>query len=79
MGISFPTWSRDGQYVYYDSVSKNPAFRRVRVGQTRSELFVDLKNLHRFGPWCGLAPDGSALLVRDVSSDEIYSLEVELP
>ena len=52
---------------------------RVKVGQTRSELFVDLKNLHRYGPWCGLAPDGSALFVRDVSSDEIYSLEVELP
>jgi serine/threonine protein kinase/Tol biopolymer transport system component len=78
--ISYPTWSRDGQYVYYDSISKNPAYRRIKVGQTRPELFVDLKDLRRFGPsWSGLTPDGSALFVRDVSSDEIYSLEVELP
>jgi hypothetical protein len=76
--IGMPTWSRDGQYVYYDSVSKNPAYRRVKVGQTRSELLVDLKNLHRYGAWCGLAPDGSSLFVRDVGSDEIYSLEMEL-
>ena len=77
--INMPTWSRDGQYVYYDSVAKNPAYRRVKVGQTRSEVFVDLKNLHRYSAWCGLGPDGSALFVRDVGSDEIYSLELELP
>ena len=29
--------------------------------------------------WSGLAPDDSALLVRDVSTDEIYSLDLELP
>ncbi len=78
--ISFPTWSRDGQYVYYVSLSKTPAYRRVSVGQTRSELFVDLKDLHQFGfAWSTLTPDGLALFVRDVSSDEIYSLDVELP
>jgi serine/threonine protein kinase/Tol biopolymer transport system component len=78
--IAWPTWSRDGQYVYYDSISKNPAYRRAKVGQTRSELFVDLKDLHQYGyGWSGLTPDGLALFVRDVSSDEIYSLDVELP
>jgi Tol biopolymer transport system component len=78
--IAWPTWSRDGQYVYYDSISKNPAYRRAKVGQTRSELFVDLKDLHQYGyGWSRLTPDGLALFVRDVSSDEIYSLDVELP
>jgi hypothetical protein len=76
--ISYPTWSRDGQYVYYNSVTKNSAYRRVKVGQTRSELFADLKDLHTSG-WSGLTPDGAALFVRDVSVDEIYSLEMELP
>jgi len=49
-------------------------------GQSRSELFVDSKNLRRSGLflWSGLTPDGSALFVRDVSSDEICSLDVEL-
>jgi Tol biopolymer transport system component len=78
--ISFPTWSADGQYVYYNSITKDPGYRRIKVGQNRSELFVHLKDLHRFGAgWSGLTPGGAALFVRDVSADEIYSLEVELP
>jgi eukaryotic-like serine/threonine-protein kinase len=83
--IGFPTWSRDGNYLYYDTISTDrPTFRRVRVGQTRSELIVDLKDLRRYtltlvGAWSGLAPDGSALFVRDLSTDEIYSLDLELP
>jgi len=83
--IGFPTWSRDGNYLYYDTISTDrPTFRRVRVGQTRSELVVDLKDLRRYsltlvGAWSGLAPDGSALFVRDLSTDEIYSLDLELP
>ena len=56
----------------------------VRLGQTRSELVLDLKDLRRnsltlVGAWSGLAPDGSALFVRDLSTDEIYSLDLELP
>jgi len=85
--IGFPAWSRDGNYVYYDTLSTDhPTFRRVKVGQTRSELVLDLKNLRRYGvasglvgAWSGLAPDGSALFVRDLSTDEIYSLDLELP
>jgi Tol biopolymer transport system component len=81
--IGFPTWSRDGKYIYYDTTStENTAFRRIEVGQTRSEFLIDLRDLHRYSDgvgWSGLAPDGSALFVRDLSTDEIYSLEVDLP
>jgi len=82
--IGFPSWSRDGRFVYYDNTStKAAAFLRVRVGQTRSEFLIDLKDTQRYGrdgwAWSGLGPDDSALLVRDVSTDEIYSLDVELP
>jgi Tol biopolymer transport system component len=82
--IGFPAWSRDGRYVYYDTTAtRKSSFRRVKVGETRSEFLIDLKNLRRYGGygegWSGLAPDDSALLVRDMSTDEIYSLDVELP
>jgi len=83
--IGFPTWSRDGNYLYYDTIlTGHPSLRRVKVGQTRSELVVDLTGLRRYaftlvGTWTGLAPDGSALFVRDLSTDEIYSLDLELP
>jgi len=72
-----PTWSRDGQYIYYANPSNAPGYRRVKVGQTRSELILDLKDLR--GLWSGVSPEGAPLFLRDVSVDEIYSLEVELP
>ena len=75
--ITLAIWSRDGQYIYYANPSNAPGYRRVKVGQTRSELIVDLKDLR--GLWSGVTPDGAALFLRDVSVDEIYSLEVELP
>lgn len=80
VGVFFPAWSRDANYLYYNVAGKNAAYRRIKMGQTRTELVVDTSSLRRWGlPWSGLTPDGSALLVRDVSSDEIYSLELELP
>ena len=78
-GIHYAAWSRDGNYVYYNVAGKNPAYRRIKVGQTHSELFVDLKGLRRYNGWSGLTPDGSPLFVRDVSNDEIYALDLELP
>jgi len=32
----------------------------------------------RFG-WSGIAPDGSALFTRDLSTDDIYALDLDLP
>lgn len=78
--ISFPFWSRDGNYIYYDSSSKlGLEYRRAKIGQAQSELVVNLNNLRRLGPWSGLAPDGSPLFIRDVSADDIYALDLELP
>jgi eukaryotic-like serine/threonine-protein kinase len=83
--IGFPNWSRDGVYLYYDTAfSEHSTFRRVKIGETQSELVVDLKGLlaYRSAPafgWSGIAPDGSDLFVRDLSTDEIYSLDLELP
>jgi Tol biopolymer transport system component len=83
--FGFPNWSPDGHYLYYDiAFSDHPTFHRIQVGQTRSELLGDLKALTRFksraaGPWSNVAPDGSALFVRDLSTDEIYALDLELP
>jgi Tol biopolymer transport system component/predicted Ser/Thr protein kinase len=82
--IAFPTWSWDGSYVYYDRVSTDqPSLRRVRLGDNHSELLTDLKDLPRYfspiGPWSGLTPDGSALFVRNLSTDEIYALDLDLP
>ena len=83
--IGFLTWSPDGKYLYYDTTStEHPAFRRAKVGQSGSELLLQLRDLNEYsdpliGAWTGLAPDGSALFVRDLSAREIYALDLEFP
>jgi Tol biopolymer transport system component len=83
--VAFPAWSADGRYIFFDNISsEDPGYRRVRLGQNRSELVVSLKNLHRGlaaqrGPWSAIAPDDSPLFERDLSIGEIYSLEMVLP
>jgi eukaryotic-like serine/threonine-protein kinase len=82
--FSYPVWSRDGKYLYFETrATETPGYYRIQLGQTRPELIVDLKDLHQFmsriGPWSGITPDGSPLFVRDLSTDEIYALDLELP
>jgi|SRR5579859_4637432 len=84
-GLGFPNWSADGKYVYYSmGLNENFTFRRVKVGENRSESIIDLKSLHLYSVppaygWSAIAPDGSFLFVRDLSTDEIYALDLELP
>jgi hypothetical protein len=78
--LGAPSWSKDGAYVYYLNRSGDGGtYRRIRVGANKPELVVDLGNLHLFPSMIGLTPDSSVLFARDVSADEIYSIEVELP
>ena len=83
--VGYPNWSQDGRYVYYDTTNTDhPTFRRVKVGQTHSELLVDLKGLLRYSNapafgWSNISLDGSALFVRNLSTDEIYALRLDLP
>jgi serine/threonine protein kinase/Tol biopolymer transport system component len=83
--VGYLNWSPDGSYLYYDNIfTDHPTFRRAKVGQTHSEFLVDLKGLLRYitppaAGWSGIAPDGSALFIRDLSTDEIYALDLELP
>jgi eukaryotic-like serine/threonine-protein kinase len=81
--FGYPTWSRDSEYIYFDTVDADPAFFRVRPRDHKIERIVSLRGFPRkfgaFGPWTGMAPDGSPLLARDASFDEIYALHWEAP
>jgi len=82
--IGFPSWSRDSKYLYFDERGEEPAFRRIRIGAEASEPLFSLKELPQFsasmvGNWSGLAPDGSVLFTRDISTEEIYALDIEWP
>jgi Tol biopolymer transport system component len=77
----YPSWSPDSKYVYFDTLGSEAAFCRVKVSDGKLEQLVSLKNIRRSGSylWTGLAPDGSALLLRDVGTEEIYALDLNAP
>jgi eukaryotic-like serine/threonine-protein kinase len=79
--VILPTWSKDGKYVYYGNrSSENAGYRRVKLGEHRSELVVDLKDLSQLDPgWSGIDPTDTPLFVRNRSTDEIYALDLDLP
>jgi Tol biopolymer transport system component len=82
-------WSHDGKYIYFlDYHDPEAVFRyrvvRLRLNDLRIENIVDIKNVGRltngtFAAWFGLAPDDSVLFARDISSQEIYALEMDWP
>ena len=82
--VSYPVWSADSQYVYFDDlVTDEESIRRVRVGESSTERVFKLEGIDRypgpFGLWSGRTPDGSWMFVRDRSTQEIYQLSVVLP
>ena len=81
--VAYPNWSRDGNYIYFHSFGSDAALYRVRVSNHKLEKIVSLKGIRltigTFGTWCGLAPDDSPLVLRDVGSQEIYALDLQLP
>jgi len=80
--VAYPTWSRDGRYVYFDGILDNQeGYYRVQVADHKLERIVSLQGFQAaggaFGNWSGLAPDESPLLARDASIQEIYALDWE--
>ena len=75
---AFPNWSRDGQYVYFLRWLDNPAVLRVRISDREVEQVSDLADLPatgNIGPWLGLGPDDSPLLLKDIGTQDIYALD----
>jgi dipeptidyl aminopeptidase/acylaminoacyl peptidase len=77
-------WTPDSKYLCFDTVSEAvPAYYRVRVSDLKAERVASLKDVRQlwteWGVWTGLAPDGSPLVLRDIGTQEVYALDVELP
>jgi serine/threonine protein kinase/Tol biopolymer transport system component len=82
--FGFENWSHDGKYLYAEDYSdKTDDLVRVNVATAKVETLFSLKEVPRgFDPWefwIGLAPDDSLLMMRDRSTQEIYSLDVRFP
>ena len=85
--IGYPSWSKDSRYIFFDDLSstEDPAFYRVSISGHNLQRVVSLKDVRQFatewpfGSWTGLTPDDLPLLQRDISTQEIYVLDLDLP
>jgi len=72
-------FSADGRYYYFDKyIDNDPAIFRIRLSDRKLERVVGLQNIRRAqsftGWWMGIAPDGSPMVLRDTSIEEVYAL-----
>jgi hypothetical protein len=80
--MGYPSWSRDSKYIYMqDWNDGHPRIVRVGLRDRRIESIVYFSEVWSamvgtITPWSGVAPDGSPLVARDVSSQEIYALKL---
>ena len=77
--VNYPAWTSDSTSVQYLSAT---SVKRVRLGDHRPEVLFSVKEFQtyiipEFGPWTDNAPDNSRMFLRDVSTDEIYALDVD--
>jgi hypothetical protein len=80
----YENWSRDGKYLYAEDFSDSiDDIVRIRVPGGKVERLFSIKDVPRgFDPWefwVGLSPDDSVMIMRDRSTQEIYSLDVRFP
>jgi len=79
-------WSSDSAYIYFDTLlTEKPGYFRLRVSDSKLEHILSLKEFRSFlGQWGGqswtsLGPGETPLFVHDISTQEIYALDVEFP
>lgn len=84
-GLSWPQWSGDSKSVYVTDFADRhaPVVYRIRIADRKTErvaAFEVPQGITGYWVgWAGVAPDGSPLVLRDLSIEEIYALDVDLP
>lgn len=83
--MQYPNWTSDSHYIYFEDLgSDGPEIVRVPVEGGKKERVATLTDIKRVlvgsqQPWNGITPDNSPLIMRDIGSREVYSLELLLP
>jgi Tol biopolymer transport system component len=81
-GVGYPRWSRDGKYIYgaLGSFSVIEAIRiEVATGRRQGIARTDFKPIGAMGtgPWLGWTEDWEPLTVRDLSSTQVYRIDLD--
>jgi Tol biopolymer transport system component len=85
--FGYITWAPDSTSLYFDTIATNAsAYFRFRVKDSKLEKLADLNKLRRYSDpfggsssWTGIAPGDIPLFVRDISTQEIYAFDLQLP
>ena len=84
--LGYLAWSRDSVYVYFDvSNGVDNGYFRVRISDSKLERICNLKRIGLFPSlfgnqaWTGLGPGDTPVFPRDISTQEIYALDLQLP
>lgn len=77
--VGFNSWSHDSKALYFaTNQGDHIAYWRIGVGNQLPAKIADLNDEHLLGStvWPILAPDGSVIYTRDLSTYEIYALHL---
>jgi Tol biopolymer transport system component len=83
--MGYPSWSRDSRSIYLQDWSHgSPRIVRLNISDHRAEVlmkFSDVKSpmVGFITEWSGVALDGSPLVARNISNQEIYALQLSAP
>ena len=84
----YPRWSADGQYVYFSTPyffnprGNTSGVYRWKFSTNTTEsviMYPDFLLAGVYGVSYGLTPDGEILMLRDLSTRDLYALDLELP
>ena len=81
----YPNWSSDSKCVYFNNpFDRSLPFYRACLADRKVEHIISIGDygrlaMGRFGWWTGLALDDSLLALRDISIQEIYALDWQVP
>ena len=80
--FGYANWSSDSRFVYVLKRGNEPAIERIRVADGNTEAVASLTAVRQTGfrnaVWTGLTPDDDPLILRDVGTEELYSLNTTI-
>jgi len=73
--IGYPEWSRDARYIY--GQAPEPIRIEVATGRREEIAHMDFKTTGNSGGWVGWTEDWEPLTVRDLSSTQVYRIDLD--
>lgn len=79
--VGYPAWTSDSHYIEYSTETE---VRRIKLGESHAQTLFSIRELHQysapeFGAWNGNAADNTRMFLKDVSTQNLYTLDVDFP